>query len=157
MVEILRMSVLVRRSRRPLNAVPQLVGSLVQGLSMSRVGRVSRMGRTARAGGAAVPTPPTILSGVVQAVTPDILALVFSLNMNDHDDNGVGFTLTASGGAVTITSSGEVADSIVLGLSRAILTGETLTLDYNTPPGQVTSTGGGILASFSGFSVTNNT
>jgi hypothetical protein len=67
-----------------------------------------------------------------------------------------GFTLTASGGAVTLSSTAISSTTFTATTSRTIASGETLTLGYT--PGNVTdsATSPNSLATFSGTSVANN-
>lgn len=79
------------------------------------------------------------------------LTLGFSENASNH----TGFSLSATGGAVSLTySSGDGGTSKVFNLSRTIGSTETVTLSYT--PGNVTDGSGNALASISSRAVTNN-
>lgn len=119
---------------------------------MNRIDRVSRVGRV-RLGGYAA---PTVTAAVVPASAAGTVEITLSSPVEVND--GAGFAVTASGGAVTVVAvDGSVTDArgLVLTLSRSIAAGETVSLAYTS--------GGGIvhgsllipLASFSGLAVRN--
>lgn len=107
---------------------------------------------------AADTTPPTVSSAAVDtAGTTLTVAFVEAGSPPVLPASGAtGFTLTASGGAATLSGWSISGTTGTATVSRAILAGETLTLAY--APGNVTdsATTPNALASFSGLSVLNN-
>lgn len=98
---------------------------------------------------------------LVSAVTIDPTGTTLSVLHNENVTFGAGgnggFSITASGGAVTPSySSGSGSTSLVYSLSRNIEIGETLTLDYTQPGDGVEDSSGNDLATFAGQAVTNN-
>lgn len=102
-------------------------------------------------------TAPTLVSATLTDYIPGSsswLELVFSESVI-RGGSGIGFVLTASGGAVSLTwtSSQSLSGTLTLATDRAIGQGETLTLAYT--PGDIADADGEPLAAFSGFAVTN--
>ena len=82
------------------------------------------------------------------------LRLLFSKAVTYGAGGTTGFTLTASGGAATLTYvSGSGTTSLLYSISREILTSETATLDYVQPTAGIQDLYGNDLSSFSGQSV----
>ena len=102
-------------------------------------------------------TPPTVTSAAINAAGDR-----FTLNASETVSIGTGgnggMTISASGGAVTLTfvpgESGPT--SLVYSTSRNILTGETITRTYVQPGNGIEDTAGNDLASFSAQAVTNS-
>lgn len=98
-------------------------------------------------------TPPTLAMSVSTG-TPNVIDIVASENVNITSS---GFTFTASGGAVTVSSvTGSGTSTPKLNLSRSISAGETITWAYNSATGNTTDIEGNELVSISGVTVTNN-
>jgi hypothetical protein len=73
----------------------------------------------------------------------DTLQLVFSENVTGQ----TGFSLTASGGAVTLSApSGDTTETHTFALSRTIADNETVTLDYDSGTGTSQDDAGNVLA-----------
>lgn len=98
---------------------------------------------------------PVLSSAVVQHLTPSVLNLSFN---EATTITTTGWTLSASGGAVTVSSvaSGSGTSAPTLQLSRSIATGETVTVSYDPALGATTDASGNELSNISGQSVTNN-
>lgn len=112
----------------------------------------------AATGAGADTTPPVVASASVNTA-----GTTLTINFTEAGSppvlpaSGVtGFTLTASGGAVSLGSTAISGTTYTATTSRTIGAGETLALAY--APGNVTDSAGSpnSLASFSGTSVTNN-
>jgi hypothetical protein len=100
-------------------------------------------------------------------LNPVVLASLTSAIMNEGTDdlnlsfnNSVtittaGWTVTASGGAVTVSSvvSGSGTATVVLDLSRNIASGENMTISYNPSTGNTLSSTGNELAAITDFFV----
>lgn len=100
-----------------------------------------------------VPTPPSATS---TSVDGDFLVLNFSEQITYGSGGNSGFTLSMSGGAVSLTYyAGAGSASVTFSTNRTIAPGETGTLAYAGTGW--TDLAGNLLASFSGLSVTNNT
>lgn len=100
--------------------------------------------------GDALPGDPVVLFATVTS-SGNQIALEFSENVTGT----TGFTLTASGGPVTVTYvSGSGGTSYVFSTSRPILPTETVTIAY--AGGNILDTTSTALAPFSGLSVTND-
>lgn len=94
-------------------------------------------------------TPPTVSSRSIPSAGTTIV-----LPMSEVVTGTTGFTVSATAGAVTVSSvSGGSTSTLTLNLSRTIYNNETVTLSY--APGNVQDTAGNALASFSGAAVTN--
>lgn len=93
--------------------------------------------------------PPTVFAASVNVDGDELLISFDKPILGDS-----GFTLTASGGSVTLGTVTPGTQNRRYALSRVISAGETLTLDYT--PGDVQDYGGRMLAAFSDLEVTNN-
>ncbi len=101
-------------------------------------------------------TPPTLSSADID-VTGDTLTLNFNEIVGIGAGGSTGVTITPDGGAATVTYlSGAGTTSLVFDISRTILSGETVTLDYTNPGDGFEDLSGNDLATISGSSVTNN-
>jgi hypothetical protein len=99
-------------------------------------------------------TAPTFTSATI-AANGTALTLGFSEPVDTTINTG--FTLTASGGAATLTyASGTGTNSLIYTISRAIEQTETATIAYVQPGNGIEDVANNDLASFSGASVTNN-
>lgn len=97
---------------------------------------------------ASVPQPPTVSSAVCDATT-------LSVTFNAPVCGATGYTVSASGGALTLTYlKGAGTSTLVFTASRTIHASETLTLTY--APGTTASFSGTVLAAFSGQAVANH-
>jgi hypothetical protein len=95
-------------------------------------------------------TKPTVQSATINS-TGTQYTIVYSEAVTGQ----TGHTLSATGGAVTLTpSSGDTTDTHVWDLSRTITTGETVTRSY--APGNAEDAAGNTLDAYSGQAVTNN-
>jgi hypothetical protein len=112
----------------------------------------------AGSGGVGDTTPP-----VVSSANADTTGTTLTIGFTETGSlpvlpasGATGFTLSASGGAVSLSSPAISGTTYTARISRTILAGETLTLAY--APGNVTDSAGtpNAMASFSGTSVTNN-
>jgi hypothetical protein len=95
---------------------------------------------------------PTVSSAVIEHSSPSVLKVTYDEPVNT---TSAGFTVTASGGAVTVTgiTSGNGTTTPRYSLSRSITQGETITFSYSG--GITTDLGGNLLGSFSNTAVTN--
>lgn len=101
-------------------------------------------------------TPPTLSSATIAANGTTFTA-VFSENVNSAGSYAAGFSISASGGAATLSySSGDGTDTIVFTVSRTINQGESVTFSYSSGTGDVEDDASNALASFTGTAVTNN-
>lgn len=102
-------------------------------------------------------TPPTLESASIDAAGTT-LTRTFSEAVNTSSADNAGWSISASGGAVTGTyASGSPTNVINYTLSRAINADETVTTTYTQPGNGVEDTTGNDLASISSpVSVTNN-
>lgn len=100
---------------------------------------------------------PAPLSASVSAPDVDVIALTFDAAITSSAPSGAGgFTVTASGGANTVTGVTIAGAVVSLALSRDIAAGETVSVSY-TPPGTNPLAGvGGLAPAFVGQTVTNN-
>ena len=100
-------------------------------------------------------TPPTLISSTVMNTTPSTLDLIFSEAVTITTS---GWTLSASGGAVTVSSvaSGSGTTTPKFTLSRSITGGETVTISYDSSTGSTVDASSNELVTFSNQSVTNN-
>lgn len=80
--------------------------------------------------------------------------MTFSANVTGTGGGNGGFTMTASGGACTLTVTGTAGATVSFNISRTIVGGETITLSY-TPGTVVAASGGAAVQAFSNFPVTN--
>lgn len=103
-----------------------------------------------------VSTP--VLTSAIVAAAGTTIALTFSESCTTGAGGPTGFTLSASGGAVTMTyASGTGSTAYTYTLSRTIVQGETITMSFTQPVNGVESTAAQVdLASFSGTTVTNS-
>lgn len=96
--------------------------------------------------------PPEIAGTPVLAANGRTLSISF-----DEDITGTtGFTLSASGGAVSLAIATQAAQTLTYTASRDITSAETLTLAYAGASGNILDLSSNELANFSGVSVTNN-
>ena len=98
----------------------------------------------------------------LQSATVDGSTL--TLTYNATLDNGVtlsssAFAVNVDGASRTVVGAGAGQSSVLLLLSPAVESGDTVTVDYTAPDGNdaIQDTGGEKAASFSGRAVTNNT
>lgn len=97
-------------------------------------------------------TPPTFQSATINT-SGNELSITFSEAVIGQS----GFSLTASSGAVSISSSyGDSGVTHYHSLSRVIGSGETLTISYSDSLGDSQDASGNLLATFSNSGVTNN-
>lgn len=101
-------------------------------------------------------TPPTMTSAVIPS-----LGTTVALNFDEQVIIGVGgsagWTLTMSGGAVTMTYDfGSGADTLIYNLNRTIGPSETGTVTYTQPGSGIRDLSGNDLVSIVSASVTNN-
>lgn len=95
--------------------------------------------------------PPELMSATIASAGTEIV-LVF----NEPVTGQTAFTLSASGGAVTMTgSSGDGSAVHVFSLSRTVAQSETVTLSYDSVSGTSVDASANELASFSGFPVSH--
>lgn len=99
--------------------------------------------------------PPTLSSAVI-GTNGTTVTLNFSEAVTTGAGGTSGFTLSASGGAVTLSHSSTSGTSIVYTASRTIAASETVTISYTQPGNGVEDISGNDLATFTGTSVTNN-
>jgi hypothetical protein len=98
---------------------------------------------------------PKLLSAVIENATPNQVDYTFDEVVTITT---AGWSMSASGGAVTIDSvvSGSGTTTPKLGLSRSIANGETVTISYNPATGNTTDEDGNKLTEISGAEVTNS-
>lgn len=97
---------------------------------------------------------PTLTSSTMNGATTQTLDLVFSESVTIST---TGWSVSASGGAVTISSVANSGTSLPkFTLSRSIGTSETLTISYDSTTGSTTDISGNELVTISGASVINN-
>jgi hypothetical protein len=99
-------------------------------------------------------TVPTLTTKIINAADSNLLYLTFSEAVNI---TSTGWSVSASGGAVTISSvigTGTTTPKFLL--SRVITSGETVTISYNPATGSTADTGGNEVATISASAVTNN-
>ncbi len=104
------------------------------------------------------PVAPTLISASTDS-TGSSLSLVYSDSCTTGVGGASGFTLSASGGAVTVNlpPTGSGSNTYVYPLSRPIRTGEVVTVSYVQPGNGIESTLDGTdVASFVSQPVTNN-
>lgn len=101
------------------------------------------------------PIPAVLNSAIMNGASTQFLSLLFDRAVNITT---AGWTISASGGAVTVSSvaSGSGTTTPVFNLSRAIGTSETITISYDPGTGNTVNTSNGTeLATISAQSVTN--
>lgn len=99
-------------------------------------------------------TPPTVQSATIPIAGTSI-SLLFDEIVTRVAETG--WTLTMTGGAVTMTySSGSGSSTLVYTLSRTIYQGETGTIAWTNEADTIEDTSENDLATFSGFTVTNS-
>lgn len=102
------------------------------------------------AGGGGDSVAPTVTARTIDAAGTSL-----TLTFSEAVTGSTGFSLTASGGAVTPSyASGSGTSSYTFTLSRTIAQGETVTLSYT--PGNVADGAGNALASITNAAVTNS-
>jgi hypothetical protein len=83
--------------------------------------------------------------------------LVVNFSENVVGTEGSGWTITASGGACTVSSAtGTGTSQLTLTLSRTIAIAETVTLDYSSATGDLADEAANDLATFTGAAVAND-
>jgi hypothetical protein len=83
----------------------------------------------------------------VAKATPNALILIF--NSQPASNSRDGFSVSSTGGAVSITNLLPMQNGIWLfALSRSITAGETLTLSYDGTVGSLADSNGNLMASF---------
>lgn len=101
-------------------------------------------------------TPPTIVSGNIPAAGTSIV-LTASEDVVAGAGGTGGFTISASGGAITSSSKVVAGTTVTLAtLSRTFGAGETVTVSYVQPGNGIEDAAGNDLATFSGQSITNS-
>ena len=102
-------------------------------------------------------TTPTLSTATINSAGTS-LSLGFSASQTTGASGNSGVTISASGGACSVTySSGSGSSTYVYTLGRTINLGEVVTVTYTQPgAGIQNTTGAANLLSFSGTSVTNN-
>lgn len=103
-------------------------------------------------------TPPTLVSATIPAAG-NVINLVFDEAVSIGAGGSGGWTVTMSGGAVTLgTPTGSGTTTLAFPLSRTVLSGETKTagLSYTQPANGVEDLAGNDLATLTSAAVTNN-
>jgi Putative flagellar system-associated repeat len=102
---------------------------------------------------------PILLGLNIDTESPNKIGLLYDRYLNLISPvSPAKFTITASGGAVTVSGVAVVDESVVLTLSRNITSGETVTATYNSSGSDfIKSLSGGVAAKFTNQSVTNGT
>jgi hypothetical protein len=99
---------------------------------------------------------PELDSATIQTNGTSII-LAFDEAVTNGAGGATGWTLSLTGGAVTMTySSGSGTSSHTYTLSRTVYSGQTGTLAYTQPTNGLEDGSGNDLVTFSGFTVTNN-
>ena len=97
---------------------------------------------------------PNLVSSEVGNVDANTLVSTFDINMSVTD--GTGFSVLIGGATPnTIISASATATDISFVLTDAIVNGEVVTIEYDGL-GNANGSTGGVLASFTAASVTNN-
>ena len=107
----------------------------------------------------ATSAPPVVQSLAVADLTDSVMNLTMSQPLTGADPSGAGgFTIAASGAAVTVTAVDMTAASaaVNLTLSRAIAAGESIYLSYTPPGSNPLGNANGSVAAFTGRAVQNN-
>jgi uncharacterized repeat protein (TIGR02059 family) len=101
--------------------------------------------------------PVSVVStAVVTDAVDDDIVLTMSQALTSSSPAGAGgFTIAASGGAVTVSSVVVAGSTVTLNLSRAITAGEAVFLSYAPPGANNLANANGDVAAFVGRSVTN--
>ena len=102
---------------------------------------------------------PTIQSATVDGST---LTLAYSETLdNTASLSAADFTVTVNGASRSVMAAGAGQSNVILGLSPAVVAGDTVTVSYTAPTdanaARIQDTSGNAAASFSGQAVTNNT
>lgn len=100
-------------------------------------------------------SPPVITSASIPSAGTTLVANTNETVVEGSGGDG-GFTVSASGGAVTVSNVVATGSAITLTLSRTINNGETITWSYTQPGNGIEDSAGNDLVTFSGQSVTNN-
>lgn len=117
----------------------------------------SQFFRERRVTQSATSAPPVVSSTVITDVADDDLVLTMSQALTSSNPTGAGgFTIAASGAAVTVTSVVVSGTSVTLNLSRSITAGESVYLTYVPPGSNPLANANGSTAGFTGLAVTNN-
>ena len=99
---------------------------------------------------------PTLQTAVIDS-TGSVLTLNFSEIVATGSADNAGWSMSASGGALTASySSGDGSISVAYSLSRTVQLGETVTVSYTQPGNGVEDIAGNDLATTGSVSVTNN-
>ncbi|WOB06465.1 beta strand repeat-containing protein [Piscinibacter gummiphilus] len=108
-------------------------------------------------GGGAV-APATVVTAIVADGSPSTLTLTMSQALTSGSPTGAGgITLTATGGALTVTSVVVAGSTVTLTLSRPVTFGETITRTYNSASSSSPfANANGNVVNFTGAAVTNN-
>jgi hypothetical protein len=114
----------------------------------------------------AIVVPVTNSSTVAEAIPPTFVdasiptagtTLIVNFSENVVGTEESGWTITASGGACTVSSAtGTGTSQLTLTLSRTIAIAETVTLDYSSVTGDLADEAANDLATFSGAAVDND-
>jgi hypothetical protein len=98
--------------------------------------------------------PPILSSATIEDATRDELNLVFDENVTITTS---GWSIATDGASLSISSvSGSGTTTPKFILSREVVNGETITLDYSSTTGSVVDSEGNELETFNDYSVTNN-
>jgi uncharacterized repeat protein (TIGR02059 family) len=77
---------------------------------------------------------PSLQSATISGSSPNIIALLYQLNLDASSIPATSaFSVSASGGAVSVSSVGVSSATVSLTLSRPIVAGETVTVSYTVP------------------------
>lgn len=101
--------------------------------------------------------PPVVNSLAVADATDTVMNLVMSQALTSSNPAGAGgFTVSSTGAVVTVSAVAVSGTSVNLTLSRAILPGEVLYLNYTPPGSNPLGNANGNTVAFTGRSVQNN-
>ncbi len=95
---------------------------------------------------------PTLSSAKVENATSTIVSLTFDENVLFTDASG--FTINGTTGSI-VTATGSGTDVMSIELDAPVVYGESITIDYDQPTGNITDEATNDLASFTGFIVAN--
>ncbi len=97
-------------------------------------------------------TAPILSSAKVENATPTVVNLVFDENVVFTDASG--FTINGTSGSIT-GATGSGTNTMLILLDAAVVYGESLTVDYDQPSGNVTDEATNDLTSFTGVVAVN--
>lgn len=103
------------------------------------------------------PVPVVSTAVIPDTAGDDTIVLTMSQALTSADPAGAGgFTIAASGSAVTVTAVDVTGTTVTLTTSRAFAAGEVVFLSYTQPGTNNLANANGNVASFAGRAVTNN-